>query len=1265
MFQQCRLLLIFVLIFASALLAEAEGPARFNSINEVVQNWSKDQHLWISGSLPVSDRHLAGLEKWLDDNAENWTVILLRNARGQTFQRYRGMDAVDQALGTQLSNQTGFGNLQDPRTKESNGAFFILFLEERKFSYFASEAFDRRGLGENRWVGRLDRPAIAAMRGGGRIVDAVKDTITNIESQLTRKINAEEAAKKQALIAKKQAIEEARQLSSVVGAEIDRFEQTMSGFRKNAPAATGDLVQPPIAAWRGGVTAIANYAAAEDTKRAVQLADRIRAEIAGFRNGLNRWEKDKPQLERLRKRIDNLNPPPPDVPQLEGILSRADAALKSATENHHLAESLYRDQIEICDRALDQAEAEIEAWQAAVAAEQRRLAARRKMMRIAAIVGAFLFLITLVVLNRLRAPIKRKALLTLREWKTKLRGKFDQLFRLMDRSLVIVGPSSQLKARGFEGATLDLCRETNKTVDELFIMSSATDTVIDRAEKLIEPRSPHGLLSNAFFPGRYRRAIEMLGSKPIGFDREEGLEAILEPARKLNPDAATRSLLGDPEDYRPFRMSFEKLISAYEEKQAEALRSIDRLEHCIDGLPLLLDELNDRYGAVVSSAELLAEAATEDGFFPAENLRKLLLPAALEKLTEATENGRSDPLTAMENPAREANRQLSEALRLVTRIRKVRDHDFPAVRDAAERLENLGRRISWIDDHYAEVSNQTEQIARLATDRSVEAELSEVEDDLLRVLGRVNNCATLSKRADHEMVTLIEETATEANEARKELASKLNLKPDAILSEDELSPFVRIENARRTRGAALTALDHGNVEAAREDFAEIEKSVDEARELIALSREVAESYQQRHEETSKAHFETRESLGSAAGLLDEMIKNYDPRVLLFSERTGQQISGQDSIRESVRRAETRLDSGEKALHESEKSFREGLLIAAAGQLERAGNEIGFAEHQIFLIEDQHTALKEAEKTNSDFLSRLKIRHAELAEPVSERRTMKPTIRQYLAVETELESIGKKLSIGRPNPFSAKLALEEQEGELNSVEQGIEGDRVLFDLAYSAWTDAKGQLSEASRLVNEAHRDNIPDSRKLRQAIHRHDRQADALTDIERALREDHGDWTAIREATFGIVKNIIESKGIMERELRAARAAAEELRRASSALADLQGWRSRHSVTVNRGAGHSHFSAARDALAQGDYSRTLQFANNARDDAHWELNRVRSKERQKQRAAEARRRQSTFQSRSNSGFGSRSSSGGGFSSRSSGVSRSGFSSGSGVSRSGW
>lgn len=58
----------------------------------------------------------------------------------------------------------GVGNLKHEKTVEANGAFFILFLKDRKFSFYGSAAYERRGLRSKNWPGNLDREAKRSMR---------------------------------------------------------------------------------------------------------------------------------------------------------------------------------------------------------------------------------------------------------------------------------------------------------------------------------------------------------------------------------------------------------------------------------------------------------------------------------------------------------------------------------------------------------------------------------------------------------------------------------------------------------------------------------------------------------------------------------------------------------------------------------------------------------------------------------------------------------------------------------------------------------------------------------------------------------------------------------------------------------------------------------------------------------------------------------------------------------------------------------------------
>ena len=92
-----------------------------------------DQHVYVKGSLGVSSSRLNALEKWMDQNAPNWTVVLMVNARQESFSEaggrtHHGMDAVEFALGQTLPNKTAFGELKHAQTGEANGAYFLVFL---------------------------------------------------------------------------------------------------------------------------------------------------------------------------------------------------------------------------------------------------------------------------------------------------------------------------------------------------------------------------------------------------------------------------------------------------------------------------------------------------------------------------------------------------------------------------------------------------------------------------------------------------------------------------------------------------------------------------------------------------------------------------------------------------------------------------------------------------------------------------------------------------------------------------------------------------------------------------------------------------------------------------------------------------------------------------------------------------------------------------------------------------------------------------------
>ncbi|MFN5916221.1 MAG: hypothetical protein ACK48K_05650, partial [Planctomycetota bacterium] len=181
------------------------GFTQIERVQDVLSAWTPDRHLYVKGDIGASRQQLADLEQWLSQNGPHWTVVLLEDTDGEYYvaadgRSLFGIDAVEVALGMGLSNQTKFGDLVHPVTHENDGAIFALMLKNRKFSYYGSEAQDRRGLGEAHWFGELDQPALRAMRSGGRVLDATRDTVKSINQRLERMIQSEtETARNQEL----------------------------------------------------------------------------------------------------------------------------------------------------------------------------------------------------------------------------------------------------------------------------------------------------------------------------------------------------------------------------------------------------------------------------------------------------------------------------------------------------------------------------------------------------------------------------------------------------------------------------------------------------------------------------------------------------------------------------------------------------------------------------------------------------------------------------------------------------------------------------------------------------------------------------------------------------------------------------------------------------------------------------------------------------------------------------------------------------------
>jgi hypothetical protein len=675
--------------------ASAQQPTILRQATDVIELWKPDQHLYVKGNLGVSSSQLDALEAWLDANGPRWTVVLLQDAEGEAFRTadgrmFRDMDAVRYALGQGLSNRTGFGKLEHPRTGETDGCIFVLFLRERKFSYFGSEAQDRRNLGEDHWIGELDRPAYRAMRSGGRIIDAVQDTVTQINSKLEQAIATEseaaEAQQRERQRSREQVLTELSHLRELVASA----KTEAAAFKQQFPQAEGQLAAPPIAAWTRTLDTVAQEMNDSNVRDMQAQLGGLRAEVSGLlgRYALsNEFDELSGHVQdgirQVESRLSSLGLP--GVPKASELLEAAAAARKQGDPT-------------FVDR-LDEAGTEVEAAETRAQEEDARLeqvAARKRLVRRTAATtlgGVSLAgLCGLFYLNRRRVPVLQRTLKEFASREKVVRGEMDQVLSVFGRASEVLGDRQKVEARGYEGLTRKLVDQAFGGVDELLVMSNEVSRVMKEARGILYPASPVNRLKNLFSAESYERGLNHISGEPVRFHENQGIPAILRKIAKSGPPPEGNSAANDEE----VSLTFEEVFSAFHERGKGTAETLDRVENALRQLPARLAEVQAQFDEATRLEKELDTANDQDGFFVVDNFFAKFLPAIREELTTAESRAISDPVLAVEQLLPAIAAKLGPALELARSLQRARAEVFPKFNEHAPKLKQRGYDTRWI-----------------------------------------------------------------------------------------------------------------------------------------------------------------------------------------------------------------------------------------------------------------------------------------------------------------------------------------------------------------------------------------------------------------------------------------------------------------------------------------------------------------------------------------------------------------------------------------
>ena len=1218
------------------------GYAQIGSAKEVAEIWSADQHLYVKGDVGVGQSQLRSLEGWLAANGPHWTVVLMADAEGESFvaadrRTYFGMDAVESALGKGLSNRTGFGQLVHPVTGETDGAIFVLFLKERKFSYFSSEAQDRRGLGRSKWIGELDQPAFRAMRGGGRVVDAVKDTVRNINQRLERSI-AEEAES-----ARREELERLRDLQAAKESiahhkELMSEVETMSAeFRLQYPQAAGELATPPLNEWRQRLGALEAGLKPENAGPSSQPLKQLGTEMDSYLNGYAAWKGYDANREEIQQVSAELANTPNSaakvaIQEMEKLMLNADKKMRNGDLD--------------LTQVLKQAEDQAEQGKALREAELKRIEAEKVrsglIRQVLLGVGAALMALLSGVLyffNRARKPAMDRAMGMLHEREASVAKETDGLDQLFTQSSDLLGSRNRIDERGYAGATRDLSYGALNDIDDLLIMNKEIRRVLKESREIVEPKGIWDKIVNWFSRDRYEETCRRISGKPLKFTRATGIPLVLKDIVRERAKAEGKpEPEGTPDE---IILTFDEIYTAIQSRSQRATNAIKTLEDSLLNVNDDLNRLQSQLQSALDQASLLADAAVEDGLFPVPSYFDHLIPSAQKDVKDADSIATADAVSAIEGPIKLASRKLDEAQRLAKIIEDFRADGLKELHTISEKLHQMSYPTQWIEAELRQRSQWANQLFEKVASESIDGDLHQYQDSLQQLMVTARDAAALADQIRDQAKPRVDQLQQEIQDARQELSQRLGVPVSRMLVESNLNPDDAVLQAKRNIEAAATMLRQGKTDACREAMHGCDAEVARGVEIIEASKVSARDFDQNLNRESEnlqqaltrcrnlwqqirdaeQHYST-EALrlaytSSAAARRSGTKPDNNPIVAgdVDSANVDQGDVNQEVVEveqdgnvaaQLLERAEQRAGECRGILESAQQMFHEGMILTSMGKVQQAEALTVHMNNRLQRVEEHLNELERTVVENEKILTQCVSSVGRLNEAHRDRMVTIPTIEEIQTLNGQMAKVQSQVGNAgsRSNPFEFTQLLIVLRKRIAELEGMVVSDRHGHAEANRALEGAVQQWQVANQYVKQARADNIPDSPATSEGVRRVDVLEQNLVSIQQDFAQDHGDWKSIGRRSAAVQSDLSQVSRQLNVELQQATATLETFQQASQAVYDAEHWTGTWGIRVQGSPGVQQLESARAALQRGQYPSALDFSRQAYNSASLAIQRA-------------------------------------------------------------
>ncbi len=1096
------------------------------------------------------------------------------------------MDAVEQILGKGLNNQTDFINLRHPKTGENDGTILVIFLKERKFSYFGSEAQNRRGLDREHWPGKLDQPARRAMVRGGDIINAVRDTVKSINGQLESMIrteaeDAERAAKEsQRLLANLHAaIEHSRQ-------QLDSVKIAAAKLRDQFPTAKGALANPPLESWRGQLDTIAEGASANTVRTSQQQLAATEEAIGNYLNAFAINDALPAQVERLQKALIPLESAP------NGVADSAVTAVKqwiSEAQNTAAAgEFGVSTLLEKAEGALSQGN---QALQTELTRIERSQALNRTLRQTLLAGSGFAMLVVagvLGLLNRRRKPFLDAAKSTIEERKQVINRETEGVDRLFTRNDEILGTREKLAQRGYTGATKALSEQAIDDVDDLFIIAKEVRRVLREAEELIQPTTFWAKIVNLVSSTRYQQAIQLVTGKPLKFTRISGLPRALQrrnPASQ-SPDQASTAVSENDE----ITVTFEDVLADFKKRSQSAETALNTFENCLSEIQDALTGAQNELSGLLELEKQLDAQSDEDGYFALPSFIGKLLPSINDDLRNADEMATFDAVGAMQNELPIIQRKVKETRALASVIASARGKLIPQVQQAAARLNSMQFECSWIDATLHTLGLLADGIIAKATEKSVSEEIQSIETQLNELLLQADEAIKVGQSVREHLQPMRDSLEGKIESTRRMLAERLSLPTTAVLNEVNVNPTQFWTSAGKNLEAACVALTLGQIAAAKAAIDAMQADAEKVEYILAESLTAADRFDQESDSIQQRLQLLSSRLPTVAQSLESIRSRFVPATLTMpADSANQQVA---QVSDLVQQATQPIQGVPPKLLSASEQHKSGRVLAAANTLAEANSQVEASHNYLDRVESYLQLIEAKVQENSQMVNRLNLQTEALRENAHDPLVTQASIDALYATSRELNRLEQALQSPQaaPNPFEVGTSLSTIQSQLTGIESRFIADRQAHAESSRAVTGATRQLQLAQQLMRQSQTDNIPDSPKTRQLNERISVLSQAILETENELRQPHGDWKRVDADASRLQTELSSVTDSLGGELQTAGQALALFQQASQSVFQATQWSGSYGVRVSGSPGIQELERARSSLQQGNYSIVLELS---------------------------------------------------------------------------